>query len=589
MELEPEKRTIATLFGARKQFVIPRFQREYAWGKPQLKEFLNDIVSQINCTGGHLLPSEYFWGSMLFVGSFVSPRKTMEVVDGQQRLTTITIFLSILAKIFAEQGKKELADSVLDFISFRDIDGVSQFTLLNESPYPFFQRLVQRADIPDVIASSKEEERIKFAYEFFERELKSKPIEARMKAKPNTGVYTYNYIEALKVIRSQLLDSIIICVTTPDVRQANVVFEILNAKGKALDSLDLIKNEIFTVITTETPSDEAKLKWKNVNETLNSRTAIVDLFVFFRTFWASNYGDVPSRNDLFTQFKKVIKPRTEQNYMDFLTKLEKEAKLYVQITSPDLSIDFGNRIEYKYLTETLKNLKDFGIKQTNILFFAMFYGHKANLIGPAMFKKTMLAVEVFHFVYNALLSLGTNVLEKIYMSSALALRKCTTKDAAHNILKDLITRLNDLLHNESRSIIENEICNLTYSKSETNKTANLKSRYVLRALMKADRASDFVPEDASIEHIENEVAAIPFTRKIGNLMLIEKSINENIPLGAAYALKVEGHYSQSTYPPVKDFVDSHPTTWGEMEIDRTGKATAKKFYDEFFAQRFLKF
>ena len=108
MDFKSGKKSIGGLFSCKKQFVIPRFQREYTWGKIELNEFLDDILSRIEANeDGTLDTSEYFWGSLLLVGDLDDQKILgVDVVDGQQRITTMTIFLSVISKMFAKEKEK---------------------------------------------------------------------------------------------------------------------------------------------------------------------------------------------------------------------------------------------------------------------------------------------------------------------------------------------------------------------------------------------------------------------------------------------------------------------------------------------------
>jgi len=85
MDFKSGKKSIGGLFSCKKQFVIPRFQREYTWGKIELNEFLDDILSRIEANeNGTLDTSEYFWGSLLLVGDLDDQKILgVDVVDGQ--------------------------------------------------------------------------------------------------------------------------------------------------------------------------------------------------------------------------------------------------------------------------------------------------------------------------------------------------------------------------------------------------------------------------------------------------------------------------------------------------------------------------
>lgn len=105
MNFKPDEKNIRSLLKSGCQFVIPRFQREYSWDKKNYQEFFEDMMNNLVASNGTISDDQYFLGTMLFVGNFAEkPDKPIEVVDGQQRLTTITILFSVLSDRFRELG-----------------------------------------------------------------------------------------------------------------------------------------------------------------------------------------------------------------------------------------------------------------------------------------------------------------------------------------------------------------------------------------------------------------------------------------------------------------------------------------------------
>ena len=74
------------------QLVIPRFQRDYSWEKEHISEFLDDLVLGLN-TEDTSNKSPYFFGTILVVGNITGSKGKLEIIDGQQRITTATILL----------------------------------------------------------------------------------------------------------------------------------------------------------------------------------------------------------------------------------------------------------------------------------------------------------------------------------------------------------------------------------------------------------------------------------------------------------------------------------------------------------------
>ena len=113
MNIKPYDKTIKDLFLSQKQFIIPRFQREYSWDKKNYVEFFEDMVKALEIVDGKITSSQYFLGTMLFVGNFTEgTEKEIVVVDGQQRLTTITILFSAMSFIFKSINQEVLSEQL---------------------------------------------------------------------------------------------------------------------------------------------------------------------------------------------------------------------------------------------------------------------------------------------------------------------------------------------------------------------------------------------------------------------------------------------------------------------------------------------
>lgn len=183
----------------------------------------------------------------------------------------------------------------------------------------------------------------------------------------------FEYIELLKVIRDQLLRSFVICITTTDTEYANMIFEVLNAKGKEFASVDLIKNAIFEKLDNEVPADTAKETWLQIRNNLCSRALRVEFASFYRHFWISHYGKVQD-NKLYSNFQKKV-PKNEESYLSFLKEIEGASKRYAIILKPSLE-DFGNKKEYAFVIEELTSINNIlSIVQTRPVFLSLLYMH----------------------------------------------------------------------------------------------------------------------------------------------------------------------------------------------------------------------
>lgn len=157
MELHAYTVTISDLLSVKRKYIVPRFQREYSWTTEQILELWNDIISNISIDSNNdlLHHEEYFIGSLVLVGDDRST--SMQIVDGQQRLTTLTILLSALCEQFKNINKINLAKAIYEnYIAGKDDDGDDFFKLENESPKPFFQTGIQYIDKVEIQPRTEE-------------------------------------------------------------------------------------------------------------------------------------------------------------------------------------------------------------------------------------------------------------------------------------------------------------------------------------------------------------------------------------------------------------------------------------------------
>lgn len=353
MNIKPYDKTIRDILGSKRQFFIPRFQREYSWEKKNYQEFFEDMMGNLVIDGGKIASSQYFLGTMLFIGNFTEgTEQVIHVVDGQQRLTTVTILFSALSDRFRELGEETLSRQMFNYIMTQDDDGKEVRILKSKTNYPFFAYFIQdkeKSVQPE--AATEEENCIKETYDYFSTQLKTEKLKSMLKRKHGSDVVNVlSEIDILKALRDQVLNSTFVSISTTDRDQANKIFEILNAKGKRLAHIDLIKNKLFEILKKEEPADFAEESWKQLKEILNSGKETVGLATFYRHFWISKYKK-SSSNRLYDDFNTVI-PKNEPAYVQFLNDLLSNAKIYMQIVNPKRE-DYGNRKEYYWLSKTI--------------------------------------------------------------------------------------------------------------------------------------------------------------------------------------------------------------------------------------------
>ena len=579
MNIKPYDKTIRDLLGSKRQFYIPRFQREYSWDKKNYQEFFEDMLNNLMISDGKIVASQYFLGTMLFIGNFTEgTEQVIHVVDGQQRLTTITILFSALSDRFLSLGESTLSRQLFTYIMTEDDDGNEVRILKSKTNYPFFAYFIQDKEkrYPQE-ACTEEEHCIKETYDYFSSQLKVDKLKSILKRKNGSDIIdALSEVDILKALRDQVLNCTFVSISTTDRDQANKIFEILNAKGKKLAHIDLIKNKLFEVLKSEEPADFAEESWKKLKDILNSERESVGLATFYRHYWISKYKK-SSSNKLYDDFNSTT-PKSEASYTAFLKDLINNAKTYMQIVNPKRE-DYDNRKEYFWLVQSLNCLNNyFNVVQVRVALLALLDVKQRGIINLSLLKKAVLYLEDFHFAYNAILSGRANKLEKIYSSFAISLRKCTTKETASEIIQ---TKLIDPLEELFPPFDEfsKRFAELTYTKSDS--PVNVKTKYAINKLNCFFSGKELFPDDGSIEHIlpesENTVAL-----NIGNLILLEQSINEKIN-NKPYNEKIP-FYQQSTYPWIKQFI-SENAEWNEESINKRGIELAKIYYTQILGRK----
>ena len=579
MNIKPYDKTVRDLLGSKRQFVIPRFQREYSWDKKNYQEFLEDMLGNLIIKDGRISSSQYFLGTMLFIGNFAEgTEQEIQVVDGQQRLTTITILFSAMSDIFLTLGEQTLSRQLFAYIMTEDDDGNEVRILKSKTSYPFFSYFIQDKEkkmSPD--ATTEEEHCIKETYEYFRAQLTEAKLKSMLKRKHGSEIVeALSEIDVLKALRDQVLNSTFISISTTDREQANKIFEILNAKGKRLAYIDLIKNKIFEVLNKVEPADFAEETWKNIKETLSFGKESVGLATFYQHFWSSKYKKVSS-NKLYEAFNSTIK-KSETEYTEFIKELLKNAKIYMQIVNPKRE-DYNNRKEYFGIVQSLSCINNyFNVVQVRIALLALFDTKQRGIVDFTMLRDTLSYLENFHFAYNAILANRTNRLEKIYSSFAIALRKSQTKAEAKCAIRDKLVAPLDELFPTFDSFSEKFVA-LSFTKKD--KVSNVKTKYAINKLNSLYSNNEVFANDGTIEHIipEKEQGN---TLNIGNLILLEDNLN--VEAGHENYANKCAVYAKSNYIWVKNFVAQHEQ-WDSSMIEQRAKEMAKVYYTEILKRR----
>ena len=408
LDFKSEPINVSTVFNGFYQ--IPPYQRDYEWGMDEIDDLWNDIVNAIENQTDHFL------GALVFRGE--KGKDTMfEVMDGQQRLITLTILLAAIRDNLDKLGEKKLARGTQVSISSPDKSGNETYKLiLNRSAGKYIEELIQKHEAFKKIQSpqSEEEKKIKKAYEYFDKKIDEKL---------NVLADISDKINFIKKLKGKIEEIYVIGIYVITEEDAYTIFEVLNDRGLELSVADLLKNLIFKKYEQGKIKD-AEDTWRKMIHLFENRK--INFTKFLRHFWLSKYKFV-STPELFKDIKKETQSHNSERMSNFLSEIDKESRSYTSLYSP-VQTDFDEFSQKKKdIIEILLNIKLFDVKQCYSLMLALYRAVNLKKITKQQFIETLNLIENFTFVYIVILKGRTSSLEEIFSSSALKIKKSNFK------------------------------------------------------------------------------------------------------------------------------------------------------------------
>lgn len=575
MDLHAYTKSIGDLLSVNKKYIVPRFQREYSWKNEEVLELWKDLTSSIKIKEGICINFEYFIGSLVLVGQDASPE--MKIVDGQQRLTTITILLSALIQTFKDISENNLADGIyFQYIEGKDNANQPYFKLINETPKPFFQRGIQFQVKELIVATNEEETKLLDAYNFFIEKLSFQSIKTNFRDfSLINGNDSEKHKLILNAVRDQILNYLkVIYITVSEEEDAYTIFETLNARGMSLSAVDLIKNLIFKDLKTEHPDDFAKTEWKKIRENISSGETTINIDTFFRHFWLSKYG-FTSEGRIYKAFKDYKDDNTISS-SGFLEELVRNSEYYNSIVNP--SIDDWLLPEEKAIYNSLLALNLFKVVQPRPLLMALKRARLNNKINVHDHVNMIRTLENFHFCFTAICSSRASGIDGKYSKAARDLEESTTKSQARAILTSLTSDLRSKI--PIKSVFEQKFITLWFTNGKTKDKKLI--QYIFRTIEKRKRStSELTTDMITLEHIrpQSDASAKRYVGVIGNLLPLDGKIN-NVADTAVFQQKLT-HFIGSELKMVEEFVAENTgvNNWTEAKVNSRSKSLSDYSYD----------
>lgn len=401
--------TLRQLLGNGLAYRVPRFQRDYSWGEDEWDDLWQDVLGTLKPDGE---PVHY----MGYLVLQTRDNRRFDVIDGQQRLTTISIFVLAVLKSLqslpalgteAENNRRRVDQLRQTYIGFLDpVSLVPQSKLtLNRNNNDYYQNyLVPLANLPRYKLKASEH-LLRRSFEWFTEAIKRWRSDAQ-----GDGA-------ALARLVDQVADRLFFTViTVTDELNAYKVFETLNSRGVRLSATDLLKNYLFSVVHRDgghaSEMDALERRWETIVAKLGSES----LPDFLRVHWNSRRRFV-RQAELFKTIRSHVDGKGAA--FELIREMESDADTYAALGSaadPQWTREQGRSIA---------ELKMFNVRQPYPLLLAA-----RRALDEASLARVLRACSIISFRYNVIGGLATNEQERIYNSVAEQIAQGALADAA---------------------------------------------------------------------------------------------------------------------------------------------------------------
>lgn len=560
-----------------RKYIIPRYQREYSWGIDNLVTFWDDVHTEM----------EFFFGSVVLKDPETRGDR-IEIIDGQQRMLTMTILYAAIRDVIRELGAPDRANDVHSqyIIQRRGIIDSEYIIQPTEGLRDYFQRSIQSLNPDFSNTVTKEHKRVKRNYNWLKKKINERLISESL----DGNIHILNDL----IIRMNRMQIIRIKVT--DSYDAYRIFETVNATGVDLSVADLLKNMVFRNLLPDEISgeDTAQKKWTEMKENLAEINIEVARFV--RYHWISSRETVTMGN-----LYKSVKAKTQMYaWEELLSSLHSDSKLLNNLMNGTIP-NPRSLVDVQRINSKLKAINEMGFSQCYVLLLSILRNRERLNFSWGELYELVSEIENFNFVYHTICSRPANRVETFYSRTAIVIQEITNDVEGLNRFQSRI----ESIYNELDDLKPSRVEFVEDFKSRTKYTTSTKKknliRYILARLEQrtypeqvAERPID---NSISIEHIlpqkpeehwgltEEEVES--YVHLIGNLVLVGIDFNVNARNYELERKILELRESgiRTTVDLLSQIEQENPPIWTKQEIENRTNLLAEISYDELWSHR----
>ncbi|GHQ55520.1 DUF262 and DUF1524 domain-containing protein [Helicobacter pylori] len=445
------------------QLVIPIYQRLYSWEKEQCKQLWDDIIK----IGGDDKMDGHFIGSILYVlDGITHSNNALLIIDGQQRLTTITLLLTALRDHWSDK-RKEIEDH---YLINSDKDSDKKFRLiLSESDKDTLLSLIDKDKIEPSEPSLKIVENFKLFEEWVSNTDKLETI--------------FKGLEKLMIVEIAL---------EKGKDDPQLIFESMNSKGIELTQTDLIRN--YIVMETEIEKQESFYNkyWRAMEEDFKQNEKLFDRF--FRHYLTIKTREIPNINKVYVAFKDYLQ-KEGIGIEDLLKDLQKYCGYFCQIV-------FKKEAD-KDLNKALGFLVDLEMDVIYPLLLELYSDYSDGVLSKDDFRRSIALIESY-ICRRAVCGLGTNSLNKVFPSFTRHIQK----DEYFKSLKAHFGYLTEKQRFPNNDEFRNLFITINFYNFQ-------KKKYFFERLENFDRKERVCTNEYTIEHIMPQELTEEWERDLG--------------------------------------------------------------------------
>lgn len=368
-----------------KQFVIPIYQRVYSWEKEHCEQLWDDIIK----TGGNDQIEGHFIGSIVFVhdGIYTTNHNELLIIDGQQRLTTITLLFIALRNHLSDE------DEFLEKFSRQKIR--NRYLINSDEKGDKKFKLILSEPDRDTLLSLIDKDR-------------RKPSEPSLKIMENFKLFEEwirKNTDKLETIFKGLDKLMIVWIALKKEKDdPQLIFESMNSKGIELTQTDLIRNYIVMEAEVEKQEDFYNGYWRAMEEDFKQNEILFNRFV--RHYLTIKTGKIPNIKKVYEAFKDY-QQKEGIEIEDLLKDLQKYCGYFCQIA-------FKKEAD-KDLNKALSFLVDLEMDVIYPLFLELYSDYSDGVLSKQDFIPIIYLTESY-ICRRAVCGLGTNSLNKVFPS-----------------------------------------------------------------------------------------------------------------------------------------------------------------------------